>query len=129
MSDVFCPSCGKSYYETTDLFRERKPLHGAMFKAKSNLPSSWYTFDTVKTTQEGHIECPECGTNYMTSNGVLLSTDTKVKQGRMPRDYNERILLLADAGKTATEISEEIGYPPQAIGRRLYDLRKETPND
>ncbi|MCK5849606.1 MAG: winged helix-turn-helix transcriptional regulator [Kiritimatiellae bacterium] len=124
MSDVICPSCGKSYYEITGLYREGMTLHGAMFKAKDNLPVSWYSFETTKATQEGHIECPECGTNYMTNCGIILSDGPAARPQRMPADYNKRILLLAEEGKSATEIAEEVGYSPQAIGRRLYDLRK-----
>ena len=126
MAQVICHSCKGSYHRTTNKYDPKKALTGDMLEAKELCKMQrWWTFPETKNSTEGDIECPNCGTLYKINGKINLVGDIEEQPKRksLSVEFNDKILELAEEGKTATIIANIIGSSPQAVGRRLYDLK------
>lgn len=127
MAEVICHSCKGSYHRTTSKYDyPNKPLTGDMLEAKELCHiQRWWTFPETAATKSGEIECPNCGSLYLLNGRINLVGDIEPKPKRksIPPEMNDTILELAEEGKTATVIANLIDSSPQAVGRRLYDLK------
>lgn len=127
MTDVVCPSCKGSFHTLTEEYDPNRQLTGNMLTVKPEVAEKhWHSFQEVESTKVGQIECPRCGTLYMRRGKLKLREEgaAPIKKGRIPESVNSTILQLNEAGKTPTEIGDHIGYSRQAVGRRIYDLKK-----
>jgi len=60
--DVMCPSCGQSFYTTTELFDPDKDANPAMINLKQKYKDwGWEQIPQDKSMGYGCIVCPECG--------------------------------------------------------------------
>ena len=126
MAQVICHSCKGSYHCTTSKYDPKKPLTGDMLEAKELCKiQRWWTFPETTNTREGDIECPNCGSQYKLNGKINLVGDIEpqLKRKSLSPEFNDKILELAEEGKTATVIANIIDSSPQAVGRRLYDLK------
>lgn len=129
MAQVFCWSCKRNYHETTDMYDEELPLTGDMLRAKDIVrKNKWATFPEKPTTRSGSIECPNCGSLYLHRGELLLDVEPEKKPRKIPDDYNGIIMQMTKEGKTPTDIAEQFNFTKQAVGRRIYDIRKKADN-
>ena len=127
--DVVCPSCKGVYHETTKEFAEKKPIHGAMFRAKPICKKlNLWTFPELSHVKTGDIECPNCGTNYEVNGRITVinraGTVKNTAARSIPEDLNDIIWAMYKNKKRITTIAKKVGFSQQAVSRRLYDLKR-----
>ncbi len=60
--NIMCPSCGQSFYTTTELFDPDKDANPAMIELKQKYKDwGWEQIPQDKSMGYGCIVCPECG--------------------------------------------------------------------
>lgn len=122
---IVCQSCKKSYYETTNRFDPKLPINGSMVKSLDNLrKENLWGFPETEATKSGMMECPACGSLLYHNQRVVLEDDRPAVKKITP-EFNDIILQRKEEGRTATEIAEEFNFSKQAVGRRIYDLKKD----
>lgn len=125
MAKVICHSCRGIYYNTTESYDPDVPPTGDMFKPKKIIQDRhWFTFKPVKTTKAGDIECPACGSLYYKNGKIITDPPVLRKKIKIPESFNKDILRLRKEGLSPTAIGNKLGFTSQAIGRRIYDVRK-----
>lgn len=130
MANVFCWSCKKSLHVTTDMYDPDLPLTGDMLKAKEIVHDNhWWTFPETRTTKAGMIECPYCGSLYLKNGKLKTDADIVKRPRKIPDEYNSIILNMTEKGYSPTEIAEKFNFTRQAVGRRIYDIRKKEADE
>lgn len=123
--NIICHSCGKSYYKTTEKYNPDVALTGDMVASLQNLRDEHlWAFPEEINTKSGTMECPSCGSLLYHQNKVLLEKEKRVVKKITP-EFNDIILQRSEEGKTPTQIADEFDFSRQAVGRRLYDLKKD----
>lgn len=130
MANVYCWSCKKSLHVTTDMYDPDLPLTGDMLKAKEIVrDNKWWTFPETRTTKAGMIECPYCGSLYLKNGKLKTDADIVKRPRKIPDEYNSIILNMTEKGHSPTEIAEKFNFTRQAVGRRIYDIRKKEADE
>lgn len=112
-TDVICPSCGGSHYQTTEHFNPDKMPNTSMCRLKDPYRSwGWNDFYTPPPGEGiGWMECPQCGAPLVVVDRLLLrDPQNKSKSIAKRLDAQKKEDTCPQCGKAETDFKTRGGF-------------------